>query len=102
LIGIKVARDRVDAVGRELAAHPAVCYVAAATGTFHLLVEVMASTNRDLAGFLLEDIMKIEGVIDTETALIIRLYKQASEWQMATEKDPDAPAASGSKSHKSG
>jgi len=93
-VGVKVARDRLDDVAHELARHPAVRYVAAATGTYHLLVEVMAATNQDLARFLLDDIMAIEGVLDTETALIIRLYKQMSEWRMTSDDDdPQAPAS---------
>lgn len=82
-VGVKVARDRLDAVARELAAHPAVRYVAAATGTFHLVVEVMAATNHDLARVLMDDFMAIDGIIDTETSLIIRIYKQTGGWPPA-------------------
>jgi Lrp/AsnC family transcriptional regulator for asnA, asnC and gidA len=81
-VGVKVSRARLDAVARELAAHPQVRYVAAATGRYHLLVEVMATSNRDLARVLMEDFMAVDGVLDTETSLIIRIYKQASEWRM--------------------
>ena len=82
-VGVEVARDRLDAVARELAAHPAVRYVAAATGTFHLVVEVMAATNQDLARLLMDDFMAIDGVVDTETSLIIRIYKHAEGWPAA-------------------
>jgi Lrp/AsnC family transcriptional regulator for asnA, asnC and gidA len=80
LVGIKVQRDRLREVAERLAAHPNVRYVAASTGTFHLYAEVMASSNDELGRLLLDEIGTIEGVIDTETALILRIYKQPWDW----------------------
>jgi Lrp/AsnC family transcriptional regulator for asnA, asnC and gidA len=85
LVGVKVERARIDQVAQELCRHPAVRYVAAATGTFHLLVEVMATTNQELGVILLDEIMSIEGVIDTETSLILRIYKQNAQWRLTRE-----------------
>lgn len=82
MVGIKVERARLDDVAQALCRHPAVRYVAAATGNFHLVAEVMATTNQELGQILLEDIMRIEGVIDTETSLILRIYKQNPQWRI--------------------
>jgi Lrp/AsnC family transcriptional regulator, regulator for asnA, asnC and gidA len=80
LVGIKVQRAHLHKVAQRLAAHPSVRYVAASTGTFHLYAEVMASSNDELGRVLLDEIGTIEGVIDTETALILRIYKQPWDW----------------------
>jgi Lrp/AsnC family transcriptional regulator, regulator for asnA, asnC and gidA len=82
MVGLKVERSRMEDVARELCQHPAVRYVAATTGNFHLYVEVMATTNKDLATILLQDFINIEGVIDTETSLILKIYKQTVEWRL--------------------
>jgi len=96
-VGVKVERERLEAVAEAFAAHPAVRYVAMATGNFHLLVEVMASTNQELARYLMEDFTQIEGIIDTETSLILRIYKQMSGWSLTSENDAAAepPASPG-------
>jgi Lrp/AsnC family transcriptional regulator, regulator for asnA, asnC and gidA len=83
LVGIRVERARLHEVARELSEHPNVSYVAASTGTFHLYAEVMASSNDELGRLLLDDIGMIDGVIDTETALILRIYKQPWNWTIA-------------------
>jgi Lrp/AsnC family transcriptional regulator for asnA, asnC and gidA len=82
LVGIKVERDKLDDVAHKLCQHSAVRYVAASTGNFHLVVEVMAATNHELAQFLLDEIINIDGVIDTETSLILRIYKQTWDWRI--------------------
>jgi DNA-binding Lrp family transcriptional regulator len=64
-------------VAQTLSGHPAVRYVAAATGAFHLYIEVMAATNMQLSEFLLDDLGSIPGILDTETSLILRIYKDA-------------------------
>jgi Lrp/AsnC family transcriptional regulator, regulator for asnA, asnC and gidA len=90
MVGIKVERARLDEVAKALCEHPAVRFVAAATGNFHLLAEVMATTNQELGQILLEDIMRIEGVIDTETSLILRIYKQSPQWRIPGADSPPA------------
>jgi Lrp/AsnC family transcriptional regulator for asnA, asnC and gidA len=81
-VGVKVERSRIDEVAQKLAAYPIVRYVGAATGNAHLIVEVMTSNNHELAEFLLEEVGAMEGVIDTETSIILKVYKQT--WQFET------------------
>jgi Lrp/AsnC family transcriptional regulator for asnA, asnC and gidA len=83
LVGVKVDRAKLHEVAHELATHPSIRYVAASTGTFHLYAEVMAASNDELGRLLLDEIGTIDGVIDTETALVLRIYKQPWEWTIA-------------------
>jgi Lrp/AsnC family transcriptional regulator for asnA, asnC and gidA len=83
LVGVRVERSRLHQVAEALARHPSVRYVAASTGTFHLYAEVMATSNDELGRLLLDEIGAIDGVIDTETALILRIYKQPWHWTIA-------------------
>lgn len=91
MVGLKVERARMEDVARALCQHPAVRYVAATTGNFHLYVEVMATTNQELATILLQDFMSIHGVIDTETSLILKIYKQTAEWRIRGAGTGDVP-----------
>ncbi len=81
LIGIKVERDQLREVTKTLRDNPSVRYVVSTTGQFHLYAEVIAETNQEL-GWLLGDIGEIPGVIDTETALILNIWKQTWDWRV--------------------
>jgi Lrp/AsnC family transcriptional regulator for asnA, asnC and gidA len=80
IIGLKIDRARIDAIAEELCRHPSIRYVAAATGQVDLIIEVVAASNHELAEFLLGYLAKIEGVIETETSLVLRIYKQTWYW----------------------
>lgn len=80
IIGLKVDRSRLDEVAAQLCDHPSTRYVAASTGNYDLIVEVVAESNHDLADFVLGYLAKIEGITDTATSLILRIYKQSWKW----------------------
>jgi Lrp/AsnC family transcriptional regulator for asnA, asnC and gidA len=80
IIGLKVNRPMLDAVAERLSELPQVRYVGASTGRVDLIVEVVTRTNQDLADFLLNELAQIEGIIDSETNLIVRIYKQSWDW----------------------
>lgn len=80
IIGLKIDRARIDAIAEELCRHPSIRFVAAATGTVDLIIEVVAASNHELAEFLLGYLASIEGILDTETSLVLRIYKQTWNW----------------------
>jgi hypothetical protein len=45
-----------------------------------LIIEVVVRTNLELADFLMNQISGIEGILDSETNLIVRIYKQSWHW----------------------
>jgi Lrp/AsnC family transcriptional regulator for asnA, asnC and gidA len=83
IIGLKVLRPMLDEVARKISALPQVRYVGASTGRVDLIVEVVARTNQDLADFLMNDLGAIEGIVDSETNLVVRIYKQTWHWGIA-------------------
>lgn len=92
IIGLKVQRGHLDAVAEALSRHPQVRYVGASTGRVDLIVEVVTRTNQDLADFLMSDLAEIEGVADSETNLIVKIYKQSWDWAIRDDNPPQAPA----------
>jgi Lrp/AsnC family transcriptional regulator for asnA, asnC and gidA len=80
IIGLKVERGKLDAVAERLSRLPQVRYVGVSTGRVDLIVEVVTRTNQDLAEFLLSELAEIEGITDSETNLIVRIYKQSWHW----------------------
>jgi Lrp/AsnC family transcriptional regulator for asnA, asnC and gidA len=80
IIGLKVQRAKLDKVARRLSEFSQVRYVGASTGRVDLIIEVVVRTNQDLAEFLLNDLGSVDGIIDSETNLIVRIYKQTWAW----------------------
>jgi Lrp/AsnC family transcriptional regulator for asnA, asnC and gidA len=80
IIGLKVQRRKLDTVARRLSDLPQVRYVGASTGRVDLIVEVVVRTNQDLADFLMNELGSMDGVLDSETNLIVRIYKQSWSW----------------------
>ena len=87
IIGLKVQRSRLDEVAERLSALPQVRYVGASTGRVDLIVEVVTRTNQDLAVFLMTELAEIDGITDSETNLIVRIYKQSWDWAIRNEQD---------------
>lgn len=90
IIGLKIDRSRIDAIAEVLCKHPAIRYVAAATGQVDLIIEVVAASNHELAEFLLGYLASIEGIFDTETSLVLRIYKQTWHWGVRGAEEPAA------------
>jgi len=80
IVGLKVEKPKLDHIARLLSELPQVRYVGASTGRVDLIIEVVVRTNQYLADFLLGELGALDGVIDTETNLIVRIYKQAWSW----------------------
>jgi Lrp/AsnC family transcriptional regulator, regulator for asnA, asnC and gidA len=80
IIGLKVVRSQLDEIAERLTRLPQVRYVGASTGRVDLIVEVVTRTNQDLAAFLLDELARIDGITDSETNLIVRIYKQSWDW----------------------
>jgi Lrp/AsnC family transcriptional regulator for asnA, asnC and gidA len=80
IIGLKVERGKLDDVAERLSALPQVRYIGASTGRVDLIIEVVTRTNQDLADFLLNQLAAIDGISDSETNLIVRIYKQSWDW----------------------
>jgi len=82
IIGLKVERAKLDEVARRLSEFPQVRYVGASTGRVDLIVEVVVRTNQDLADLLLNELATMDGIVDSETNLIVRIYKQSWHWSL--------------------
>lgn len=85
IIGLKVVRSKLDDIAKRLSEFPQVRYVGASTGRVDLIIEVVVRTNQDLADFLMDDLGSIDGIVDSETNLIVRIYKQTWAWGIRDE-----------------
>ncbi len=80
LIGISVEPGMIDNVGKELAKYPEVSYQVMVLGTFDLIIEVFCKDLSHLTEFVINDLPKIPGIVNTETLIIAKTYKLSYRW----------------------
>lgn len=86
-IGINVETARIEDVVQKISQLPRVRYVAAATGEYDIIVEGYFASNQELSQFIIEDLGKIEGIKDSTTSLLLKIYKQSFTWGVADRRN---------------
>ena len=81
IIVIKVSGRNVREVGEELAATEHIAYVAYLIGPWDIQVEAFLRDNEHLFRFVTEEITRIEGVVSTETWMVMRTEKFNYKWE---------------------
>ncbi|NMA62091.1 MAG: Lrp/AsnC family transcriptional regulator [Firmicutes bacterium] len=79
-IWFKIDRNHMDSVMRELRALSAVRYLVVTTGGHDLVAMVSLSSRAELVTLLNEELAQIEGIISTETSVVLQIHKQIHEW----------------------
>lgn len=79
MIGVTTTGD-VGKVADCLSELPEVAYVVTTAGRFDLLVEVVCEDDHHLLGLITSRIRSVNGVLETETFMYLKLNKQRYDW----------------------
>lgn len=82
IIGVSVRLGDIDAVTEQLAARSEVRYVGLSTGRYDIILEAFFQDQEHLLEFVTHTIGAIEGVLDAETSIILRVAKFSYEWEI--------------------
>lgn len=88
---LTVPPAEIESVGRLLAKHPQVMFVAAVTGPASVVASVMCKDGEDLYRYLSADIGKIKGIGHVEVSPTVRRIKQAGSLLDGQRLSPPAP-----------
>ena len=77
MIGVTVQSNLLEEAAVEIAQFPEVSYLVMTSGEYDLLVEVLCRDREHLARFLNESLRQVEGVLRTQTFIILRTFKMA-------------------------
>jgi len=77
LISVSVQLPLLEKVVDTISKFPEVSYPIMVSGEFDLLVEVLCRDREHLASFLNEKMLRVPGVTNTQTSMILRTYKMA-------------------------
>lgn len=94
IIGLKVDRGRVLEVAEAVCRLKEVRYAALTTGDNDLVIEGYWANNEELSRFLLDELPKVQGILETRTSLLLRLLKQSYDWGLPVEEEAQAKGAS--------
>ncbi|MFJ7903241.1 Lrp/AsnC family transcriptional regulator [Streptomyces sp. NPDC096198] len=79
MLWLSVAPNRLDSVGRALAAHSEISFAASTTGTTNLFAVVSCTSTRALHQYLTGPLAALPGVSAAETAPVIRMLKRSGQ-----------------------
>ncbi len=77
MIGVSVQPPLLEEVAKTVANFSEVSYLIMVSGEFDLFVEVLCRDRDHLATFLNQKLMRVPGVIRTQTFITLRTYKMA-------------------------
>lgn len=82
LVGAKVKRQHIDEIVDQLSRCTQVRYVGLSTGSYDLIIEVVMESNQELGDFLIDELTCVNGIIHTDTSLILRICKESYAWNV--------------------
>jgi Lrp/AsnC family transcriptional regulator for asnA, asnC and gidA len=77
MIGVSIQPPMLENVARTVANFPEVSYLIMVSGEFDLFIEVLCRDRNHLASFLNEKLMRVPGIVRTQTFITLRTYKMA-------------------------
>ena len=85
IMKIDVDIKKIDAVSRELSKIEQLWYIVHATGSAYIYAEFNAKSIDDLNDVISNRINKIDGLLKTETNLVLKFIKRRYDWKTAME-----------------
>jgi len=77
VISVSVQPPLLESVANTISKFPEVSYLIMVSGEFDLLVEVMCKDRDHLATFLNEKLLRVPGITNSQTSMVLHTYKMA-------------------------
>lgn len=77
VIGLNVETKKLKDVAKQLAELPRVRQVVLSTGIFDLILFGYFASNQELAQFITEELAQVDGIIDTNTLVVVEMLKDS-------------------------
>ena len=77
IISISVQPPLLNQVAKTISTFPEVSYLIMVSGEFDLLVEVLCKDRDHLANFLNGKLLKVAGILNTQTSMVLHTYKMS-------------------------
>jgi Lrp/AsnC family transcriptional regulator, regulator for asnA, asnC and gidA len=85
ILKINVNITKIDHVTKELKKLKPIWFIVHATGGSDIYTEFVTKSTKDLNKLIFDQIYKIDGVIQTETSMILKYVKRRYDWGTAAD-----------------
>jgi Lrp/AsnC family transcriptional regulator for asnA, asnC and gidA len=96
MVGVRTEPAKAQSIAKQIATFPETSYVARVTGNVDILVEVVCRNTAHFNRFLNEKLHTLDGIISTESSMILDIQKMAYGWTV-TSGDPAVLQATASR-----
>ena len=93
VIGIRADMNRLEDLTAELTAMRELSYVYETTGQYDIMIVGFFASNEQLREFLTRKLAKVEGVISSDTFIVMRTVKRSFRWGEAVDDELPPPSA---------
>jgi len=76
MIGIRTDGRKMLDVAQKLSKFEEVVYIVVVSGRYDLMIEVFCSDHEDMLNFLTEKLAKVDGVLETESFMHLKIVKE--------------------------
>ncbi|MEZ4519726.1 MAG: Lrp/AsnC ligand binding domain-containing protein [Chloroflexota bacterium] len=76
IVLLKVAQGRINEVASNLAEVKGISEVFSVGGRYDLVAIIRVPTNEDMADLVTEHMLKVDGIVDSETLLAFRVFSR--------------------------
>jgi DNA-binding Lrp family transcriptional regulator len=76
IVLLKVARGRINEVASELAGLDGISEVFSVGGRYDLVAIIRVGSNDEMASLVTEQMLKVDGIVDSETLLAFRAFSR--------------------------
>ena len=87
IVGITVDMNAYEQVAAALEALVQTRYVGYSTGPYDLIIEIFFRSHEELLDLLSKKLARIQGIVKTDTFVILKVTKFAYEWEIPDESD---------------
>jgi len=90
IVLLKVQRDKVNSIAGLLADMEGISEVYSVAGQFDLVAVIRVKDNEELAAIVTNRMLKVEGILDSETMIAFRVYSRHDLESMFSIPGPSA------------
>jgi Lrp/AsnC family transcriptional regulator for asnA, asnC and gidA len=87
MLKIDVDVKKIETISRELSKIDQIWYIVHTTGSSDIYAEFNSRSIDELNEFISQKIHKIDGIIKTETSLVLKYIKRRYDWKTALKKE---------------
>jgi len=81
IVGIHTEGEPVNNIVAKLAELEEVRYIGVCAGTYDLIVEIVVGSNEQLFDILTHKVRLIPGIANSDTSLVMKVYKERYNWR---------------------